>query len=120
MGEQDERGKEGTRDTTSETPVVGTAVGSSEAGAGVGGGDVGQASGSGDAVGRTAETRASVPGSPEAEETSSVDAAEFARATAKRGSEAGLAGGQGDLGAGGDLAGDFGGLDDEGDEGRPA
>ena len=35
---------------------------------------------------------------------------------ADEGSEAGLGGGAGDPGAGGDLAGDFGGLDEEGDE----
>ena len=36
------------------------------------------------------------------------------------GSEAGLGGTEGDLGAGGDLGGDFGGLDEEGDEPTPA
>ena len=55
------------------------------------------------------------------EETLDLDAGEFASAfDDEDGGEAGLAGGSGDLGAGGDLAGDFGGLDPENDEGTPA
>ena len=108
-----------------EDRVVGTAVGSSEAGVGVAGGEVGRSSGPGDAAGGTHESRMSAPrageGEGEAHEASAgMDAAGFARATAKRGSEAGLAGGEDDLGGGGDLSGDFGGLDEEGDEGKPA
>ena len=103
--------------------VVGTAVGSSEAGAGVGGGDIGRSTTPGDAAGGTDESRMNVPGGSDQhadDATAGMDVAGFARATAKRGSEAGLAGGEGDLGGGGDLAGDFGGLDEEGDEGKPA
>ncbi|MDQ3858947.1 MAG: hypothetical protein M3327_10960 [Actinomycetota bacterium] len=69
------------------------------------------------------ESRAAVRGSAgpsPGEERRDLDVGEFARATAEPGDEAGLGGGQGDLGAGGDLAGDFGGLDEEGDEGTPA
>ena len=48
-----------------------------------------------------------------------MDAAAFARAAKdEEGGESGLAGGEGDLGAGGDLAGDFGGMRDD-DEGTP-
>ena len=101
-------------------PIVGTAIGGSDVGAGVRGGDVGRAGAAGDAAGGTHDSAATGPGDPGGEASGSVDANEFARATAKRGSEAGLAGGQGDLGAGGDVSGDFGGLDEEGDEGRPA
>jgi hypothetical protein len=103
--------------------IVGTAIGSAEAGAGVGGGDIGRSTTPGDAVGGTSESRMDAPGEPDQEAddaTAGMDVAGFARATAKRGGEAGLAGGQGDLGAGGDVAGDFGGLDEEGDEGKPA
>ena len=39
--------------------------------------------------------------------------------TGEGGSEAGLGGGEGDLGGGGDVAGDFGGLREEGDEPTP-
>jgi hypothetical protein len=53
------------------------------------------------------------------EASAGMDAAGFARATAKHGSEAGLAGGGGDPGGDGDLSGS-GGLDEEGDEGKPA
>ncbi len=76
----------------------------------------------GDAAGGTRASRATVPGqASEAEdETLDLDVAEFARATAEHGGEAGLAGGHGDLGAGGDVAGDLGGVDEEGDEGKPA
>ena len=50
-----------------------------------------------------------------------MDVREFARADdEERGSEAGLGGGEGDLGGGGDLSGDFGAPDEEGDEGTPA
>ena len=48
------------------------------------------------------------------------DAAGFARAVEdEEGGESALAGGEGDLGAGGDLGGDFGGMRDD-DEGTPA
>ncbi len=50
-----------------------------------------------------------------------MDVREFARADdEERGGEAGLGAGEGDLGGGGDLSGDFGGPDEEGDEGTPA
>ena len=51
-----------------------------------------------------------------------IDVREFARTGGEEeeGSEAALGGGAGDLGAGGDLAGDFGGLDDEAAEGTTA
>lgn len=103
--------------------IVGTAVGTSEAGAGVGGRDIGRSTTPGDGVGGTGESRMNVPGESDEEAddaAAGMDVAGFARATAKRGREAGLAGGQGDLGGGGDSAGDFGGLDEEGDEGKPA
>ena len=48
-----------------------------------------------------------------------IEAREFAR-TREEGGEAGLAGGRGALGAGGDASGDFGGLEGESDEGTPA
>ena len=123
-GEPDER-EEKPQQASSErveptrNPVVGTAIGSSDADPGRGG-DIGRASAPGDAAGGAHESRATVPGDVDPEDSSSVDALGFARATRKAGSEAGLGAGEGDLGAGGDLAGDFGGLDEEGDEGRPA
>ena len=85
---------ESEREERGKDPVVGTSIGESDVGAGAG-------------------------GTGDAEDTVDIDVAEFARGTAEHGSEAGLAGGQGDLGDGGDLAGDFGGLDEEGDEGTP-
>ena len=97
--EADDRGSEATR--------VGTAIGSAEAGAGVAGGDVGRADAPGGSVGGTAESRASVPGETEQADSSEVDAQAFAQATRKGGTQAGLAGG-------------YGALDAEGDEGRPA
>ena len=55
------------------------------------------------------------------EETLDLDAGEFVRAIdEEEGSEASLAAGAGDLGAGGDVAGDFAGFDPEGDEGKAA
>jgi hypothetical protein len=55
------------------------------------------------------------------EETLDLDAGAVARAWEdEEGTEAGLGGGAGDLGAGGDLSGDSGGLDPEGDEGTTA
>jgi hypothetical protein len=93
--QESERSRPGTEPARGEADerVGGTAIGSSEAGATDGGAD---------------------------EASAGMDVAGFARATAKHGSEAGLAGGEGDPGGGGDLSGDFGGLDEEGDEGKPA
>lgn len=65
------------------------------------------------------EERSAGPAGDAGEDTLDLDVAEFARAVDEDGGEAGLGGGSGDLGAGGDVAGDYGGLREEGDEGTP-
>ena len=65
------------------------------------------------------EERGAGEPSGEPEDTLDLDVGEFARALDDDGGEAGLGDGSGDLGAGGDVAGDYGGLREEGEEGTP-